>query len=660
MATDAPTAGRRSAAAARQKGAGQKGTGQKGAGQKGAGAPAADPGPSSLWQLGADPRVLEQVAQAWTRLGRDVVRVATDGLRAPARNLVPDWAGEVADAYRNYAKQLTGRMDRAGELAGVAASIVDQIRHTLVAAQSQLDTSFSRAVSAAPYTVDKGAITFHPDTIEAAVLVDGEEQNAKEIRDFYGRQLDQSLEALRRLRQQFEELVAAGERDGEAGGGYASTLNENSGTSVLMVGNQMIINTGSGDDDVKVSNAAGGALRVNVNGAPYTVPAGVVPVIRSGAGNDTVTVDPSVRVNLIILGGDGDDTIKGGAGSDTILAGAGNDKVQAGGGDNYVSGGSGRDYLMGGSGNDTLRGGRGQDVLYGLGGKDRLAGGRGQDYLDGGAGDDRLYGGPGNDILVGGRGADRIIGGAGDDRGYGGQGRDTVLGGSGNDTAYIQKDDSAPDAEKVVQVEYKPNLGDRIRIVGTPEFVERVRSDMEALRSMPGGPQRMLADDNEPRGTPFITSTGEVNYAGRTLTIQNVDQIKDMGVRYATEPTGQSTILYDHTATTEYGRDFTPPVVGLYHELGHVWMDSAGTRPTGITMEWQNNPAPPPEPRLVPIEVPSYERAVVGLPIADPAQPYGRQHLDPNQPRELTENDFRAQLGLEPRRQYSDPEAKPK
>jgi hypothetical protein len=642
MATDAKAVARKRAA----------GAGQKGAGQKGAGAPAADPGPSSLWQLAADPRALEQVALAWTRLGQDVSRVATDGLRAPAQNLVPDWAGAVADAYRDYAKQLTGRMDRAGELAAQMASAVDQIRYTLAAAQSQLDASFAKATAVAPYTVDNGAVTFHPATIEATILVDSEEQNAQEIRDYYRRQLDQAMEALRRLRREFEELVAAGERAGEAGGRYASLLSENSGTSVLMLGNQMIINTGSGDDKVRVSNAAGGALRVNVNGTPYTVPAGVLPVIRSGAGDDTVTVDPNVRVNVVILGGDGNDTITGGAGSDTILAGAGNDKVQAGAGDNYVSGGSGNDYLAGGRGNDTLRGGRGEDVLYGLGGNDRLAGGRGQDYLDGGDGDDRLYGGPGNDILFGGRGADRIIGGAGDDRAFGGQGRDTVLGGSGNDTAYIQKDDSAPDAEKVVQVEYKPNLGDRIKIVGTQEFVDRVRSDMEALRSMPGGPQRMLADDNGPYGTlPFVDTDGNYAYLGRTLTIQSVDAKHDgPQVVPASDPTGRSTLYYDPNFLTPSGLGFTPPIVTLYHEFGHVWADSNTAVPGGSTMEWHANPR---DPGVMSAEAtPNQERSVVGLPIANPDDPYGPRRVYPGQPRELTENDFREKLGLPPRQSY--------
>jgi hypothetical protein len=628
------------------------------AGPKGTSAPTAEPGRYSVWQVGADPLVLEQVAQAWTRLGRDVVRVAADGLRTPARSLIPDWAGEVADAYQEYAKQLTGRMDRAGELAGLVAREVGGIRDTLVAAQSQLDASFARAAAAAPYTMEGGVPIFQPATSEAAAVVEGEEQNAKQIRDRYAGQLDQSLKTLRELRGRFEELVAAGERDGEAGGGYASTLAENSGTSVLMVGNQMIINTGSGDDKVQVSNAAGGALRVIVNKVPYAVPAGVQPVIRTGAGNDTVTVDSNVRVNLVILAGDGDDKIQGGAGSDTILAGAGNDKVQAGAGDNYVSGGSGRDYLMGGRGNDTLRGGRGDDVLYGLGGNDRLAGGRGRDYLDGGDGDDRLYGGPGNDILFGGRGADRIIGGAGDDLAFGGEGRDTVLGGSGKDTAYIQKDDSAPDAEKVVHVEYTADLGDHIRIDGSQEFKDRVRSDIEAMRSMPDGPQRMLREVNDPYSTFLaIDEHDKPRYSGRTLTIRDIDGENVWSP--ATSPTGRATIFYDHTTTTDFGRDFVPPIVALDHELGHEWALAHGAVPAGETVEVQRNPAAqtnPAEPAWRDKVVPNYERSVIGLPITDPSNPEAPPKPYPGHPEELTENALRKTFDINPRRQSSHPD----
>lgn len=62
--------------------------------------------------------------------------------------------------------------------------------------------------------------------------------------------------------------------------------------------------------------------------------------------------------------------------------------------------------VLGGAGNDSLRGG---------GADDQLAGGAGADFLDGGAGGDLLVGGAGSDLLVGGAGNDALDGGAGFD-----------------------------------------------------------------------------------------------------------------------------------------------------------------------------------------------------------------------------------------------------
>ena len=71
--------------------------------------------------------------------------------------------------------------------------------------------------------------------------------------------------------------------------------------------------------------------------------------------------------------------------------------------------------LNGGDGDDTLDGGDGNDILNGGAGVDILDGGAGNDILNGGAGDDTLNGGFGNDILNGGAGNDILDGGAGDD-----------------------------------------------------------------------------------------------------------------------------------------------------------------------------------------------------------------------------------------------------
>jgi Ca2+-binding RTX toxin-like protein len=76
-----------------------------------------------------------------------------------------------------------------------------------------------------------------------------------------------------------------------------------------------------------------------------------------------------------------------------------------------LNGGSGNDVLVGGSNKDVLNGGAGNDVLDGFQGDDILFGGYGDDLLFGDSGNDTLEGGPGNDIIDGGEGIEVIIGG---------------------------------------------------------------------------------------------------------------------------------------------------------------------------------------------------------------------------------------------------------
>lgn len=74
---------------------------------------------------------------------------------------------------------------------------------------------------------------------------------------------------------------------------------------------------------------------------------------------------------------------------------AGNDSVQL----VYTS--ASEVLIFGGDGNDTINGGNYQSVLIGGAGDDTLYGGNAKDLVAGGAGLDKLYGGGGDDLLVG-------------------------------------------------------------------------------------------------------------------------------------------------------------------------------------------------------------------------------------------------------------------
>jgi Ca2+-binding RTX toxin-like protein len=74
------------------------------------------------------------------------------------------------------------------------------------------------------------------------------------------------------------------------------------------------------------------------------------------AGNDALYGDATPGRADVMLGGNGNDTIKGYNGNDIIEGGAGADSLY---------GGVGNDILHGGSGNDTLTGEAGADTLLG-------------------------------------------------------------------------------------------------------------------------------------------------------------------------------------------------------------------------------------------------------------------------------------------------------
>jgi Ca2+-binding RTX toxin-like protein len=175
-----------------------------------------------------------------------------------------------------------------------------------------------------------------------------------------------------------------------------------------------------GDDVIECELSADGTrIEVAINDAALeSFPLAEIRMlkIRTGAGDDLITISPDIELTTRIRCGRGDDEATGGSGDD------------------HIRGGRGNDMLDGGDGNDRLRGQQGDDDLLGDTGNDRLRGGRGNDTADGGPDDDRIHGGRGIDELLGSAGADLILGYLGDDILNGGDGLDTLRGGHGTDT----------------------------------------------------------------------------------------------------------------------------------------------------------------------------------------------------------------------------------
>lgn len=462
---------------------------------------------------------------------------------------------------------------------------------------------------------------------------------------------------------------------------------------------RIVFDTGAGDDRVSVTrDPKTGATVITVNGERHTVQlshdnstgGGLATVdgkqyqlsrddpnnlkIRLGDGNDRLEVGSGVRINL---------TVEGGAGNDFIRTGAGDDRIEGGAGDDEIHAGAGRDYLNGSLGNDRLYGDAGHDTVYGGDGDDLADGGAGDDYLEGGRGKDHLLGAAGRDVLSGGLDDDLLEGGANDDRLYAGGGRDRIYGGlstdrrnTARDVAYAQAgEDTVAAGTNVVNVVLTGTPGSRaLRIVGSPEFVERVEQDIEFMRSSPDGRQMLEAFDSaydrsrSPlRSLPLV---GSLFKDGNTVTIQELTEEDNGFADWSRRTTGgphpfldaqgspgasdNATISYNTRLNQVYDPDpnnasdrwkYFDPVVVLYHEMSHSYNVVTGTFQNGT----YNGAGPDSG------VIPNSERQAVGLPNSgvlfdndfNSSTPTARDN-----PRALTENGLREEMNRPARPTY--------
>ena len=413
------------------------------------------------------------------------------------------------------------------------------------------------------------------------------------------------------------------------------------------------------NDVISVKNGANGGLLVDVNGKVTKVSAADADrlVIRGKGGDDSVTVDPSVKSGVRIEGGAGNDTITGGNGNDTITGGNGNDKID---------GGDGNDVLHGNGGDDQIQGGKGRDIIHGHRGNDALDGGDGQDYVDGGADNDKVLGGNGNDTLIGGKGDDTVDGGKGNDVIAGSSGSDTLIGGEGKNTFYHEASDAKVEAntgDTQTIVDMKKSPGSSIQVKGDADFVDHIEGDLEALRSIPKGRQMLgqmdstLATRNAERqkadpkaelisvtieqGSQLQSSFGE----GAVGSIENGKMVANKG--------SSSKITFDPTQTKLYAQDngwnWSPSSVSLGHELLHSLHSAKGTqlKPGDFSPQLGGTD------HNVSATAENEERRTVGLNwnVYDANGDATKKWADMSKG-EVTENGLRGDLGIEQRTHY--------
>ncbi|MDI1465989.1 M91 family zinc metallopeptidase [Catellatospora sp. KI3] len=628
-----------------------------------------------LWALAVRSAPLLAAAAAWRDCATAADRAAAD-LTDPARFLTPSsahgpdrpgrrgaegsthesgagqqWRGQDADAFAARSRHLADRLTVFGRTVRRTASALEDLAARTERTERHLDESLARVTAAVPHHAAPERIMFAVTGPGAERLVRGAVAEAEALRaDLEGAArtaaaaLEAATDALRWLAEPPTPI---------AGPDLVEAL-------TLHAPGLTVVRTGTADDTVTVTVEHGQVVvRAGDRAVAVLDPArdhGRI-VLRTGAGDDRVRVDPAVPIPVTVLAGAGADLVDGG---DVLVGGAGRDTLLAGVHDALLLGGGARDYLQGDSGDDLLDGGDGDDTAYGLDGDDTLRGGTGHDHLDGGRGADDLRGEADPDTLAPGAGADLASGGSATDLGY--LDRTDTTGGPGTGS----RPGTAPDLDGRSDVEHvhvrtEPGAddpGQHIRVEGSARFQARVESDLDLLRSSPLG-RGMLAELDQLMAGPrpdergvsaWWPNLGPPPPEPGVLTIRELPTGTDNA--YAAVEDGHHVVGYDPSfdglGGTAAGGDATPVAV-LYHEFAHVWDHAHGYGYEhghhADDVMWDGS-------GMVP--VPAAERVAVGLPVDDDGDPTTPDRLHPRHPYPLTENALRAELGERPRVSYGD------
>src|SRR6266540_1220562 len=205
---------------------------------------------------------------------------------------------------------------------------------------------------------------------------------------------------------------------------------------------------------------------------------------------------------------------------------------------------------------------------------------------------------------------------------------------AGSDTAHLTRGDRHTNVEAVRTVQVT-ELDSPIRVEGTAAFVERVRADLRLLQASPIG-QRMLAELD--RGDTIVIVEDESTSASWTAL--------DL-------PGGRRFTVFTVAYNTMRGvsADRSPPIIGLFHELAHVYDFLNQTGASGVHQD-PNDPDRVTGEDGTPAGAANDERAAVGLPIDHDGDPTTPHRIDPDHPYELTENALRDEMAIPPRRRY--------
>lgn len=617
---------------------------------------------NDVWQLEAQESWLVTASTAWGTLRTRARSARTD--QGTVKDRVScAWEGARATSYLGYAPTVAAGLGELAEMAGAVIADLESLHELVTDTQGRLDRSYGRAGAGADSVVrGGGSVTFtFPDGVDTS-HVGAEYSEAltavEEARQVIGERVT-SLNAVAAAAATLADTwsgPAAGLPlwDVPLGGGFEPQTTSLDGTTTVTTGNDddritVTVDPETGETVISITYMTDSQCVVK----EIRVPAGQEVVINTGGGSDTITVPAGVDVHLRFATGEGGDKVvaQQAGGNLEVFGSTGADEIETGAGRDFIDAGAGQDYVDSGDGDDRVFGGEGNDVLYGMGGDDVISGGDGHDYLEGARGDDQLFGEGEDDIISGGFGDDRGWGGAGDDTLYAGAGTDAFHGGTGTDKFTGEAGDAGSGMEQTIIIEIPAEEHYRrwleFEVGGSDAFKERVLADLHMMASSETG-QAML----EAQGRHYDESGGLFGLGKDTVTIREYDEnnasaVTDLSVNYNPD------FIMGITSDDPRGHTGTPPVVILFHELGHInqyrshdWQDwyvknpdgSLATDANGHLIKLEKSPGQ----YLIEMQNVGLEWDTTIVPNAD------GDNYDPR----LTENGFRDEFGLPRRGRY--------
>lgn len=613
-----------------------------------------------VWDLDADTGWLLTARTHLTSFATTLGDAATT-VGTTRHDLAGHWEGDRAESYLSYAPTLTTALNGASDQASALQQVLTDIDADVEGAQNDLDSSFVRASGACTGTLRLfGSVTFTwPDDEDQPPEIAAEQGRAQGVREDLRRTLDNRASTLDAVAQRCTEIGDAWAGPAEGIPAWDYPTGESYGIMQTTLGDTTTVTTGSGNDTIEVTiDPETGETVLTVS--HYTesqcvveevrIPAGQDVVINTGGGSDTITVPAGTDVDLRFSGGQGDDTVsaQGATGDIEAFGGEGADTIELGSGADTVHGGGGDDYIDSGAGDDRVFGGLGNDILYGMDGQDVITGGEGNDYLEGAAGDDQLFAGQGDDIVSGGFGDDTGHGGAGDDTMYAGSGTDSFTGGQGDDKLTGEDHDTMEGEQRItieIPSEEHYTRWLEFEVDGSDAFKQRMLADLQMMASSEAGQEMLEAQGRHYDESGFL-GMGKDKVVLREFDEQNGYASPD-GYIVTINPDYQGGI---NNTTDPDGWTGKPPVVVLFHELGHInqfrsqgggsehWWDPDAINAEGEKGDWIRDAD----------GQPLIERQNVGLPWDTDVIPEADGE---DYDFDLTENGFRDEIGI-PRREW--------